>query len=41
MLFPFFDKDPERRPLKRPIAMTVMVIGVLATVAFTILGILA
>ena len=41
VLFPFFDKDPERRPLKRPIAMTVMVIGVLATIAFTILGILA
>lgn len=41
MIFPFFDKDPEQRPLKRPIAMTVMVVGVLATVAFTILGIIA
>jgi len=41
IVFPFFDKDPERSPAKRPIAMTVMAVGVIATVAFTILGILA
>ncbi len=41
MIFPFIDRNPERSPLKRPIAMTVMVAGVIATVAFTILGILA
>ena len=41
IVFPFFDKDPERSPMKRPIAMTVMAVGVIATVAFTILGILA
>lgn len=41
MVFPFFDKDPERSPLKRPVAMTVMTVGVIATVALTILGILA
>ncbi len=41
IIFPFLDKDPERHPLKRPIAMTAMAIGVVATVAFTILGILA
>jgi quinol-cytochrome oxidoreductase complex cytochrome b subunit len=41
LVFPFFDKDPERSPLKRPVAMMIMVVGVIATVAFTILGILA
>ncbi len=41
LLFPFIDKNPERSPLKRPVAMTIMVVGVVATVAFTILGILA
>lgn len=41
MIFPFFDKDPERSPLKRPVAMTVLVLGVVGTVAFTILGILS
>ncbi len=40
MVFPFIDRNPERSPLKRPIAMTIMVVGVIATVAFTILGIL-
>ena len=41
IIFPFFDKDPERSPMKRPVAMTIMVVGVIATAAFTILGILA
>lgn len=41
MIFPFFDKDPERSPRKRPMAMSLMVVGVIATVALTILGILA
>jgi menaquinol-cytochrome c reductase cytochrome b/c subunit len=40
MVFPFFDRDPERSPMKRPKAMAVMVAGVIATVALTILGIL-
>jgi menaquinol-cytochrome c reductase cytochrome b/c subunit len=41
MVFPFFDKDPERSPAKRPWAITIMVLGVIATVVLTILGILA
>lgn len=41
MVFPFFDKDPERSPAKRPVAMTIMVLSVIATVVLTILGILA
>ncbi len=41
ILFPFIDRNPERSPLKRPVAMTLMVVGVIATVAFTILGLLA
>jgi menaquinol-cytochrome c reductase cytochrome b/c subunit len=40
MVFPFFDRDPECSPRKRPKAMIVMVVGVIATAAFTILGIL-
>ncbi len=41
MIFPFYDRDPERSPAKRPVAMGIMAVGVIATVAFTILGILA
>lgn len=41
MVFPFFDKDEERHPKKRPVAMAIMTVGVLMTVAFTILGVLA
>jgi menaquinol-cytochrome c reductase cytochrome b/c subunit len=41
IVFPFFDRDPERSPTKRPWAMTIMVLGVIATVVLTILGILA
>ncbi len=41
IIFPFFDKDPERSPRKRPIAMSIMAVGVIATVAFTILGVLS
>jgi menaquinol-cytochrome c reductase cytochrome b/c subunit len=41
IVFPFFDKDPERSPAKRPWAMTIVVLGVIATVVLTILGILS
>jgi menaquinol-cytochrome c reductase cytochrome b/c subunit len=41
MIFPFFDKDTERSPAKRPVAITIMVLGVIALVTLTILGLLA
>lgn len=41
LVFPFFDRNPERRPKKRPVAMALMGAGVLATIIFTILGLLA
>lgn len=41
MVFPFFDTTVERNPTKRPIAMAIMAVSVLLTVAFTVLGILA
>lgn len=41
MVFPFFDITVERNPAKRPIAMVIMAVSVLLTVAFTVLGILA
>jgi quinol-cytochrome oxidoreductase complex cytochrome b subunit len=39
ILMPFIDKHPERSPKKRPIAMIVTVLVVLATIALTIAGI--
>jgi quinol-cytochrome oxidoreductase complex cytochrome b subunit len=41
LALPFLDKHPERSPRKRPVAIWLMVAGVIATVIFTILGILA
>ena len=37
-VFPFFDKNPDRNPRKRPIAMTLGAIFVLGFVLLTILG---
>ncbi|MFN3395879.1 MAG: hypothetical protein ACK4Z9_03680 [Thermodesulfovibrionales bacterium] len=41
LILPFIDKNPERAPGKRKLAMSLMGGGVLLTVLFTILGILA
>ncbi len=41
MMFPFFDNKEERSPSKRPLAMGIMTVSVLMTVAFTVLGILS
>ncbi len=41
MIFPFFDKAVERNPSKRPMAMAIMAVSVVLTIAFTVLGILA
>ena len=38
ILLPFIDKGPERRPLKRPVAISVLVLAVLAIVGLTIVG---
>jgi quinol-cytochrome oxidoreductase complex cytochrome b subunit len=38
LLLPFIDKKTEIRPSKRPIAMTIMVLAVLAIVIFTVIG---
>jgi ubiquinol-cytochrome c reductase cytochrome b subunit len=38
LLLPFFDRDPERRPGRRPIAMTGWVIVVVGFVALTLAG---
>jgi quinol-cytochrome oxidoreductase complex cytochrome b subunit len=41
IIFPFFDKNSEIQPRKRPVAMGLMAFIVIATVIFTILGIRA
>ena len=38
LLLPFIDRSSEKRPRKRPIAMTAMVFAVLAIVLLTIIG---
>ena len=38
-LIPFIDKSPEKRPGKRPLAMTLMVLTVAAIIALTLIGI--
>ena len=38
ILLPFIDKKPEIKPGKRPIAMTIMVLAVLAIVTLTAIG---
>lgn len=40
-LLPFFDKNPEKRPLKRPIAMVLMFLAVTAIMSLTVIGILS
>jgi quinol-cytochrome oxidoreductase complex cytochrome b subunit len=37
-VFPFFDKNPDRNPRKRPIAMTLGAIFVMSFILLTILG---
>ena len=39
-LLPFLDKNPEKRPRKRPIAMLLMVLTVGAIIVLTLIGIL-
>jgi menaquinol-cytochrome c reductase cytochrome b/c subunit len=41
LLLPFYDRGPERHPLRRPIAMTAAVATVAAMVYLTVLGALA
>ncbi|MFQ5454572.1 MAG: CBS domain-containing protein [Nitrospirota bacterium] len=38
IVLPFFDKNPERHPKKRPIATTIGILGVIGFIFFTILG---
>ncbi len=38
MLLPFIDKNTEQRPTKRPIAMVMMILTIVAIVALTIIG---
>jgi len=40
-LLPFLDKSPEKRPSKRPLAMTLMFLAVAAILALTLIGILS
>jgi ubiquinol-cytochrome c reductase cytochrome b subunit len=37
-LVPFFDKNPEKRPRKRPIAMATMIFTAVAIIALTLMG---
>jgi len=41
LLIPFFDRDPERRPLRRPLAMGVWVITVAGFIILTLAGALS
>ncbi|MEE8430344.1 MAG: hypothetical protein V3S16_03770 [Candidatus Desulfatibia sp.] len=41
LLLPFIDKNPEKRPTKRPIAMVVMFLSVAAIIFWTVVGILS
>lgn len=41
LLLPFYDRGPERRPERRPIAMTCMVLTIVAMTYLTLLGALA
>ncbi len=38
LILPFIDKNPEKRPAKRPIAMAVMFLAVAAIILLTVLG---
>lgn len=39
LLLPFFDKNPEKRPTKRPIAMAVGLVAIVALVVLTVIGV--
>ena len=39
LLLPFIDRNPEQRPFKRPLAMALMVLAVVAIILLTIIGI--
>lgn len=39
LLLPFIDKNPEKRPTKRPIAMALGLLAIVAVVALTIIGV--
>lgn len=41
LTLPFFDKNLEKRPSKRPIAMAIMLLAVVAIIALTIIGIIS
>ena len=38
MLLPFIDKNTEQRPTKRPVAMVMMILTIVAIVALTLIG---
>jgi quinol-cytochrome oxidoreductase complex cytochrome b subunit len=38
LLLPFIDKNPEKRPRRRPVAMSIMVLAVLAVIVLTAIG---
>ena len=39
LLLPFFDKSPEKRPTKRPIAMAIGLLALVALVVLTVIGV--
>jgi quinol-cytochrome oxidoreductase complex cytochrome b subunit len=41
LILPFIDKNPEKKPRKRPIAMALMLSAVVAIIGLTILGLAA
>jgi quinol-cytochrome oxidoreductase complex cytochrome b subunit len=40
-LLPLIDKNPDKRPGKRPLAMTIMILAVAAIISLTIMGLLS
>jgi len=41
LILPFIDRNPEKRPTKRPVAMALMLLAVAAIIGLTILGLAA
>jgi len=41
LILPFIDRNPEKRPTKRPVAMALMILAVAAIIGLTILGLAA
>ncbi len=39
LLLPFIDRNPEQRPFKRPLAMALMVLAIVAIILLTVIGI--